>query len=404
MMRFLYTALFLCLGFWTSANLYAQSVSGRYDVRFVISGASCTSNLLYVDVQVRAANVDSAFNMADQNYKFTYNRLCIRNPRVFQELGFSATLPDPNAPALGMPYGPHSTAASINPGSGAVGLCILNVVWTPGRNGVRVTDNQWFPVSRIEFDIVDPTLTSCVNLTWRKKSVPTHFTNITEVQPTPPPGSNQTQSFTTTSTVAEGAYSNAPDCLTGICTTFLPVDWLAVQAIQKGKEAHVNWTVGMEKNNREFVVERAVDGQIFETIGSVNSLGDTESPRSYGFTDPELLWLGVNKVFYRITQIDYNGNTSRSNAVELTLNTGPLAEVRVYPNPTQDLLFVQYRNPAAGPLRFQLSDLSGKTIMSQTATDEFNTLRFDVSKLSPGMYQLLTITPHQRYTTKVVVQ
>jgi Secretion system C-terminal sorting domain len=65
-------------------------------------------------------------------------------------------------------------------------------------------------------------------------------------------------------------------------------------------------------------------------------------------------------------------------------------EITVFPNPTPDILSIQYNILQAGKMTVQLYDATGKRIIVDEVTiNSFNTKKYDISKYADGMYVLL---------------
>jgi hypothetical protein len=92
-------------------------------------------------------------------------------------------------------------------------------------------------------------------------------------------------------------------------------------------------------------------------------------------------WVGSGSSFiYKITlNLDVNDNQFINN-------------LKVYPNPTKDLLHIDLKNELSG----KITDLVGKNLMNVTAKD------IDVSTLSAGIYVLDIVSDGKRYTTKII--
>ncbi len=59
-------------------------------------------------------------------------------------------------------------------------------------------------------------------------------------------------------------------------------------------------------------------------------------------------------------------------------------EIKVYPNPTNGILFVETRLIASLPAEYIITNMTGQTLLSGHITDE--TQQIDVSDLAEGMY------------------
>tara|TARA_Y100000592_G_scaffold55779_1_gene87677 strand:- start:131 stop:1342 length:1212 start_codon:yes stop_codon:yes gene_type:complete len=71
----------------------------------------------------------------------------------------------------------------------------------------------------------------------------------------------------------------------------------------------------------------------------------------------------------------------------------------VYPNPTNDKLFVDTHLD----VEVKVLDMMGKEV-SITDEEGYNTIRVDLDKLSPGAYNLVVIYKDKRYTKRVIKQ
>jgi flagellar capping protein FliD len=84
----------------------------------------------------------------------------------------------------------------------------------------------------------------------------------------------------------------------------------------------------MEKYNDYFVVERSVDGILYEEVGRVAGSGNTNTSISYSFLDTTA---PAGEVYYRLRQIDYDGTESLSAVIVARARAGNKAKMSVYP-------------------------------------------------------------------------
>lgn len=108
----------------------------------------------------------------------------------------------------------------------------------------------------------------------------------------------------------------------------LPVEFIDFSYAIDGTNVKLNWTTGSEINNEYFSVERAVSINDFAEIGRVDGSGTTTSAVNYEFVDSKPL----NVAYYRIKQVDLDGNFSHSKVLRVTLKNN-FEELTVYPNP-----------------------------------------------------------------------
>ena len=110
------------------------------------------------------------------------------------------------------------------------------------------------------------------------------------------------------------------------CNGILPVELIEFRASMKGKNANLKWVTTMEKNSKEFVLQRKTTGDFTDliTIPSKNSITGAE----YSFDDNGV-GKGVNQ--YRLKMVDLDGTVKYS---EIRILRGGSAPVfSIYPNP-----------------------------------------------------------------------
>ena len=101
------------------------------------------------------------------------------------------------------------------------------------------------------------------------------------------------------------------------CIYPLYVELVTFKAERVGRSIHVDWATQVELNNDFFVVEKSFDGTNFTSIGEVYGQGNSSELTKYSFIDQEL-FDGI--VYYRLRQVDYNGNSRYSNVVYVSNN------------------------------------------------------------------------------------
>lgn len=189
------------------------------------------------------------------------------------------------------------------------------------------------------------------------------------------------------------------------CT--LPVSWesFAAQMAESGVVV-LNWSTANEKNNMSFNVERSADGNSFEALGDVPSQGDSESSQSYSYDDTSPL---ASAAYYRIRQIDLNGNSSYSNVIEyIPAGMEDAGMTTVYPNPVSanSVLKFDFDSNTDGMIYVEMYNLDGRVVASTefTHTVGASTYEVQLGDVAPGTYVLQAIQGRNRYDSKVIVR
>jgi len=144
-------------------------------------------------------------------------------------------------------------------------------------------------------------------------------------------------------------------------------------------------------------------------VGFVEGSGTTSEARSYRFTDADLPY-AADSVSYRLTQVDTDGTTRRTDPVTVARG-GPdgLELLGTAPNPARTRATVRYGVPEAiareGEVRLRLYDVLGREVRSVEARAEAgrHEARLEVEGLASGMYVLRLTAGGQATTRKLTV-
>jgi hypothetical protein len=148
--------------------------------------------------------------------------------------------------------------------------------------------------------------------------------------------------------------------------------------------ALLDWTTKAEISNAGFMVQKSSDGRSWNDlvwIASKASQGDSYLPLRYATEDKNLL-NGAN--YYRLQQMDINGNKTLSKVV-MVVNNNKQSNVTLYPNPTSDVLHITAKTPFVNQT-YTLTNLAGQTILKAIANG--NNLDINVAAIANGAYVL----------------
>ncbi len=119
-------------------------------------------------------------------------------------------------------------------------------------------------------------------------------------------------------------------------TEIVPVELLAFTASVRNSDVELLWSTATELNNLGFEIERSIDGQDnFVTVGFVDGKGSSTEINYYSFTDrPQVS--GVNQIYYRLKQVDFDGTFSYSDVVNVSYDVpAEFVLSQNYPEPVQ---------------------------------------------------------------------
>ena len=188
-------------------------------------------------------------------------------------------------------------------------------------------------------------------------------------------GSNATGSYldpqraTATTTAATPAYVSGTTGVADVVTIVapLPVTLTTFTAVAVGTDAVLSWTTAQEVNNHHFEVERSLDGHAFEGLGTVAGHGTTALTSGYAFTDAGASARTTGVLYYRLRQVDYEGQTSLSpvQAVRFRHAAGA-SNVALYPNPATNSATLDLSALPAGDYFVQVLETTGRLVRSGT--------------------------------------
>jgi len=186
----------------------------------------------------------------------------------------------------------------------------------------------------------------------------------------------------------------------------LPVSFLGVNARQKGSGVSIDWSTSQEINSSSFDVEKSADGNSnWDLVASVNAAGNSSVVKNYNVYDAKPL-NGVN--FYRVKQIDKDGNFKYSKTVRVNLNFSKTG-VSVLENPFYNSLTVDFSSAITQSVSARLVDITGKQVAVQKWTISTGNTRMNFSNignLQQGMYilNISNASGEVLYNNKVIKQ
>jgi hypothetical protein len=148
----------------------------------------------------------------------------------------------------------------------------------------------------------------------------------------------------------------------------------------------LQWQTSSEINNDHFVVQRSATGSSFTALGLVAGNGTSSIVNDYQFLD-SMPFAGDN--FYRLQQVDMNGNSAYSQIVLLG-GTGGRNSLTLYPNPATEVLnIVVPSDVSPGEMQINLYDGMGQLALSGLYNNTGAGWPLNISLLKPGVYTVI---------------
>ncbi|MCW8960901.1 MAG: T9SS type A sorting domain-containing protein, partial [Ignavibacteriaceae bacterium] len=170
--------------------------------------------------------------------------------------------------------------------------------------------------------------------------------------------------------------------------SFVPVELVSFSAEVFSNNVTLSWITATEINNSGFAIERRNAGnEQWNNIGFVNGNGNSTEIRYYSFTDNSV---SVGEYFYRLKQLDYNGNFTYSKEVEITIL--PVSEYTLkqnYPNPFNPSTKIAFSIPSSSFVSLKVFDILGNEInalVNRELTQGSYEVQFSGTNLPSGVY------------------
>jgi hypothetical protein len=165
----------------------------------------------------------------------------------------------------------------------------------------------------------------------------------------------------------------------------------------------LNWITASEINNSGFQIERSTDGTSYQSMGWVEGHGTSTVTNDYMYSD--LTAIPGVVYYYRLKQVDLDGNFVYSNIVSASL-TGDkgFSLTGLYPNPATSQVSIGVISNVNTSAAVRMTDVLGRDVLVKdwALSVGYNTNLFDVSSLAAGTY-VVTIQSGAVKATKHLV-
>lgn len=177
----------------------------------------------------------------------------------------------------------------------------------------------------------------------------------------------------------------------GMCNA-LPIEMTAPLRVHLNNQtAILTWKTATETNNSGFEIQRSKDGIEWQRIGWQVGQGNSLTLHTYTYIDKKPL---DGTSYYRLKQVDLNGDFSYSNVVSLRYIR---TQVSVYPNPVQDKLYIDTNEqPIDQVLIF---DMTGRQFIAKIVNNSI-----DVSTFPNGIYTIRLTVKDEDFYKKIIVE
>lgn len=167
-------------------------------------------------------------------------------------------------------------------------------------------------------------------------------------------------------------------------------------------EANLIWRTATETNNQFFTLDKSTDGVNWSFLAKLNGAGNSNSDRSYYYTDKE----PSDITYYRLTQTDFNGQSKTFEPIMVKCQSGNgNKNISIFPNPFQSSLCLSLSNIIDETVTVRIYDLYGRQLEKgdyHISNGFNNMISIDLGDLPTGVYYLEAKTKDYIKSSKIV--
>ena len=160
----------------------------------------------------------------------------------------------------------------------------------------------------------------------------------------------------------------------------LPIELLDFKAVLSHQKVEISWQVADEKDVNHYIVERSFDGKTFELL--------SKQAKGIFQTIDRTPQYGVN--YYRLKVVENDGRYSYAPIRSVDLEQKQKTAFKIYPNPTADVLNIQFNAERSQVVDFELINAIGQIVHAFRIDSKMgdNYLYLSTGFFPAGLYSL----------------
>lgn len=179
-----------------------------------------------------------------------------------------------------------------------------------------------------------------------------------------------------------------------------PIQWLYFNGILQANGNLLQWATATETNSNIFNLQRSNDGGLnYQTIATIKAAGNSIVNKTYQYLDTK----APNLAYYKVQEIDNNGNKYESNTIVLQQNNTANKPISIINNYTTQQITIH--GNALANSKLSIYDITGKLVdLKNIELSPNNTfeITFNIKNYSSGIYFAVLNTTKQTDVIKFV--
>lgn len=188
-------------------------------------------------------------------------------------------------------------------------------------------------------------------------------------------------------------------------SSLFPVEWLDFRVELKGQIAELNWATALELNNEYFEIQRSNGQYQFEPLGKVLGVGTSDEISTYTYEDRGVALLSDKHLYYRLKQVDIDGQSSFSSTVELLNDAVSDLSMKVFPNPSTGpvTINVNFEQQTQGA-HISLFTMGGQKVREEQISARQSSLMWNLQDMAKGIYIVKMTSGNTELSQKLVLK
>jgi hypothetical protein len=176
----------------------------------------------------------------------------------------------------------------------------------------------------------------------------------------------------------------------GVSAAILPIVLKSFDGLGNDCKVALTWITSLEKDNKQFILERSLDGSRFVEIATLAGKRNSTEETTYTFSDSNI---AGNGYYYRLIQEDIDGTRTIVSSKYISSSCKKYNQTGIsgmFPNPITGHIkaLVQYNSNLSVNAILTVTTMEGKVIMTQNhqVVEGLNNLSVDLSSVPAGAY------------------
>ncbi len=180
----------------------------------------------------------------------------------------------------------------------------------------------------------------------------------------------------------------------------LPIELLKFTAQYNGKTVDLNWSTASELNNEYFTVSKTKDQAEFDFVAQVLGAGNSNIQNDY-YAEDKAPFLGTS--YYKLTQTDFNGNSTQSGLVPVFIGDNGFNIVNINNDNTKGIINIYLNDNSSEKVSAVVYDVLGNQMQNTSiiTAKGINHIEVNSDQFAKGVYFISISNNSQRLTGKI---